>query len=246
MRGRSAVNPARAVLRLPDWVRLGNDADVGRKRGGGAEVGGVAEFGDQACGGVRADAIDGSEQLADLMLAQFAVDVAIELAQATAQDIEVLAGVTHLDAVRLGVMASDGVLRRLDQRAGQFRADLVTSVVAQLGEALDRYAVKGGGRGIVMQDGARQFAVQSAHVAGELGEAEVDQAVQLSDAVGEVLGEPVVQADEFAQLLGGGLGQAGGGRALLRREARDTQGIDGVGLGALEILARRTDGCAVD
>ena len=99
-----------------------DDADVGRERAGGAEVGGIAQFGDQACGGGGADAVDGGQQAADLMFAQFAVDVAVEFAQAAAQEVEVLAEVTHLDAISGAVVLADGALGSVDQGPRQILA----------------------------------------------------------------------------------------------------------------------------
>jgi hypothetical protein len=134
-------------------------------------------------------------------------------------------------------MVADRTLGRVDEQAGELGTHWVSAVVAQFGEAFDRHAAEGGGGGIVMEDCAGQFAVEAFDVAGELGEAEVDQAVKLAHAITEVLHQPVTQANELAQLLGGGVGQPRGRGALLCGEAGDAQGVDGVGLGALQILA---------
>ena len=61
-----------------------------------------------------------------------------------------------------------------------------------------------------MQDGAGQFAVEAMDVAGEFGKAEIDQAVELAQPIAEVLQQPLAQANQFAQLLGGGVGQRRG------------------------------------
>jgi hypothetical protein len=73
-----------AADRLP-FARLfegGDGADISGERAAAAEVGGVADGGDDAGRGLGTDAVDGGEQLADLVLAQFAVEVAVEIAQA--------------------------------------------------------------------------------------------------------------------------------------------------------------------
>ena len=132
------------------------------------------------------------------------------------------------------MVVADRAAGGVDERAGELEADLVAPVVAQGGQALDRDAVEGGGGGIVVQDGAGELAVEAADVAGELGEAEIDQAVQLAHAIAEVLQQPVAQAHQLAQLLGGRVGQAGGRGTLLGGEAGDAERVDGVGLGALE------------
>ncbi len=218
-------------------AECGDDADVGRRRAGGAEVGGIAEFGDEPGRSIGADAVDAGEQRADFVHAQGGVDVMVELAQAPTQGVEILAGIAHLHAVGCAVMVADRTLGRVDAQAGELGTHWVSAVVAQFGEAFDRHAAEGGGGGIVMEDCAGQFAVEAFDVAGELGEAEVDQAVKLAHAITEVLHQSVTQANELAQLLGGGVGQPRGRGALLCGEAGDAQGVDGVGLGALQILA---------
>ena len=143
-------------------------------------------------------------------------------------------------------MVADGAACGVDEGAGEIEADLMSPVVAQRGQALDGDAVEGGGRRVVVQDRAGELAVEAVHVAGEFGEAEIDQAMQLAHAIAEVLQQPLAQAHELAQLLGRRIGQAGGRRALLGGEAGDAERIDGVGLGALEILGWRSGGCAAD
>ena len=69
--------------------------------------------------------------------------------------------------------------------------------------------------GIVGQQTGGEHAVEAADVAGELGEAEVDQAMQLADPVAEILPQPVAMADELAQALGGLVVQPGWCGALL-------------------------------
>ena len=122
-----------AAYRLP-FARLfegGDGADIGGERAAAAEVGGVADVGDDASRGLGADAVDGGEQAADLVLAQFAVEVAIEIAQAAAQGVEVIAGVTDLQAIGSAVMLSDRAACGVDECARQVQADVMAAVVAQ-------------------------------------------------------------------------------------------------------------------
>ena len=90
-----------------------------RQRGGVSEVGGIAEFGDQAGCGLRADAVDGGEQAANLVLAQFAFDVAVDIAQAVAQHVEVIAGIANLQAVGRAVMLANRAARCIDEGASE-------------------------------------------------------------------------------------------------------------------------------
>ena len=96
--------------------------------------------------------------------------------------------------------------------------------------------MEGLGSRIVDQDGAGELAVEAAHIAGEFGEAEIDQAVQLPHAIAEVLQQPLPQAHQFAQLFGRGIGQPGGRGLFLGGEAGEAERINGIGLGALQIL----------
>ena len=76
------------------------------------------------------------------MLAQLAVDIAIELVQAPAQGIEILARIADLNAIGGAVMTADRVACRVDKRAGKVESDLMAAIVAQGGQALDRYPVQ--------------------------------------------------------------------------------------------------------
>src|SRR6185437_13053026 len=82
----------RSASRLPfsRMTQARDGADVGRERSRAVEVGRVADRGDDARGGVRTDPIDGRKKPADLVFAQLAFDVAIDLAQAAAQDGKVI------------------------------------------------------------------------------------------------------------------------------------------------------------
>ena len=96
--------------------------------------------------------------------------------------------------------------------------------------------------GISGEQAGGEHAVEAADVAGELGEAEIDQAMQLADAVVEVLAQPVAMADQLAQGLGDLVVQMGGFGALLEGEAGEAVGVDGVGLGALEAAVLEAPG----
>jgi hypothetical protein len=64
----------------------------------------------------------------------------------------------------------------------------------------------------------------------------VDEAVELPQAVTEVLSQAFVEVDELAEFFGGGVAVVEEGRALLGGEAGEEQGIHRVGLGAVEVL----------
>ena len=96
--------------------------------------------------------------------------------------------------------------------------------------------MKGCGGRVVVQDGAGQLAVEAVDVASEFREAQIDQAMQLAHAIAEVLQQPLAQVHQLAQLLGYGVGNASARRPFLRCEPGDAKRVDGVGLGALEIL----------
>lgn len=206
-------------------ARGGDHAHVGGERPGIAELGGIAQLGDEAGGGLGADPVDGGQQGADLVVAQQALDVAREGAQAAAQQVEVFAGVADLDPVGLAMVAPDGDLGGLDELPGQGVPDRVAPVVAEAGEPGDRDALKRRRGGVVVQDGRGELAVEPPDVARELREAEVHEPVELAHAVAEVLDQALPQPDQLAQLFGGGVGQAPRRGALLRGEAPGPQGV---------------------
>ena len=126
---------AAALARL---LEAGHDADIGGQRRGIAETAEIAEFGDEPSGGVGADAFDRGEERADLVIIELAGDVAVQFPDASAQQVQVLAGVADLDAVGGTMMVADRDLGRRDQRRGQLRTDLVDAVVDQLSETSRR------------------------------------------------------------------------------------------------------------
>ena len=56
------------------------------------------------------------------------------------------------------------------------------------------------------------------HMARELGEAEIDEPVELAHAVTKILDQAIAEPHELAQLLGGPIRQAARRRALLGGE----------------------------
>ncbi|WP_246338191.1 hypothetical protein [Azospirillum oleiclasticum] len=56
--------------------------DIGGQDGGAVEAGGIAEFGDEACGGSWGNAVDGGRRRADVVLVEQAGDVVAVLGEA--------------------------------------------------------------------------------------------------------------------------------------------------------------------
>ena len=126
---------------------------------------------------MRADAVDvrrttrfdAEQQLVDLVAFEQTVDVTLDLDQASAPQVEVLADVAGLQLIRRPVMLADGALGGLDQLGGPLGSDQVAPVVEQLGQPFRR------GAGEIMRSEAfgkvccRLHAVQPAHVSGALG-----------------------------------------------------------------------------
>ena len=139
------------------------------------------------------------QELADLVGVEQALDVALDLGQAAAPEVEVLAEVAGLQRVDRAVMLADRALGRRRRAArpargrpgGGRRSAAWRGAAGWRGRRPARSGIRRGGGG--------EHAVEAADVAGELGEAEVDQAVQLAHPVVEVLAQPVAVADELAQ-----------------------------------------------
>jgi len=217
---------------LAGLLEAGHHADIGRERSRTLEARRVTYGGDDAGGCLRADAVDGEQQLADLVALEQAVDVALDLDQAPAPKVEVLADVAGLQPIRRPVVLTDGAFGGFDQLGGPLGSDQMAPVVAQLGQPFRRGAdelVRGGAFG---KECGRQHAVQPAHVAGELGEAQVHQAVELAHAVVEVLPDAVAMTDQLAQGFSRGIVQLRGLGTLVKGEAGNAGGVDCIGLGA--------------
>ena len=103
------------------------------------------------------------------------------------------------------VMLADGAASGLDQGLGEFGADEVPAVVAQLGDTARGGAGEGVGGGVFGEQAGGEHGVEAADVTGELGKAEIDQAVQLADAVVKILaqavGEPRWSVPEFEAVI---------------------------------------------
>jgi hypothetical protein len=89
-----------AGLALSGLPQAGNGSDVGGDGCGAAERGDVAQFRYQAGGGCGADAVDGGQQGANLVITKRALDVRVDLAQTSAKHVEIFAGAVNLDATK--------------------------------------------------------------------------------------------------------------------------------------------------
>jgi hypothetical protein len=68
---------------------------------------------------LRPNAVDRGQQLTHLMLGQALLDVALERAQMSAQQVDILARVMHLQPVGLTMMSAHRLGGRCNQGAGQ-------------------------------------------------------------------------------------------------------------------------------
>ena len=90
---------ARVRVCWPGCLRAGDDADIG--------------------GALRPDAVDGGQELADLVAIEQARDVALDLGQAAPPQDEILAEVAGLRIIDRAVMLTDRALGGLNQLLGQ-------------------------------------------------------------------------------------------------------------------------------
>ena len=228
--------------RLAGLLETWNDAKIGGQGVGASKASGISDCCDDAGGGLGSEAFDGGEQLTDLMSVKQMLDLALDGGKAFTPEVEILTDMHSLKLVGGSVVLTDRGLCGLDQLLGQLSADKVTSVVAQPGQAASACASERLRSGIGGQQAGGEHAVEAADVAGELGETEVDQAMQLSNAVVEVLAQPVAVADQFAQAVGNLVVQVGGFRAFFEGEASEALCVDGVGFGALQICVLKAPG----
>src|SRR4029450_4139637 len=162
------------------------------------------------------------------------IDIALEISEAPPQQIQILAGVPHLEAIGFPVVAAHGAGGRRDQGGGELVADFVAPIVAEGRHATHRHALKAGRGGVGTEDRGRQLAPEIAHIAGELWKAEVHQTVELAHTVAEVLAPAVAKPDELAQFFRRSIRQPTGRWTLLGGEARDPHRIDRIGLGPVQ------------
>ncbi|HET7293657.1 MAG TPA: hypothetical protein VFM88_14630 [Vicinamibacteria bacterium] len=127
-------------------------------------------------------------------------------------------------------MPGDRYLGCADELVRQGLPHLVVLAIAELGQGPEAAVVEGLGGPVLAQDEDGALAVEGADVARELREAEGHESVELPHAVAGVLRQPVVESHQLAQLVHGLVPWRGHGGPLLRGEACDAQGIDGIGL----------------
>jgi hypothetical protein len=167
------------------------DADESGKGTGAFEMGGIAGGGDDACCGLWPNAIDAGDQLACDMGIEQVLDVVLDLGEAFAPSVEVLADMSGLKLIGGSMMLTDRMLGGLDQGMGQFGSDEVSSIIAEPGEAAGCRAGEGMRGGVFGEEAGGEHAVEAANVAGELGKAEIDQTMELADAIIEILAQTV-------------------------------------------------------
>ena len=107
-------------------------------------------------------------------------------------------------------MPADGGSGGLDELACEGGADGPASATMP-GETSEVAVADGLGGGKLQQDPPRQIGVEVPQVARDLREAQVEQAVQLTLPVAQVLDEANAQAHQLAQLFGGLVARRDGG-----------------------------------
>jgi len=202
------ANAGPSALLLSGLSQCRYDADESGKGTGAFEMGGIAGGGDDACCGLWPDAIDAGDQLACDMGIEQVLDVVLDLGEALAPSVEVLADMSGLQLIGGSMMLTDRMLGGLDQGMCQVGSDEVSSIIAQPGDAAGCGAGKGMRGGVFGEEAGGEHAVEAANVAGELGKAEIDQTMELANAIIEILAQPVTVADQLPQ----GLGPAGSRR----------------------------------
>ncbi len=163
-----------------------HDSYVCGEGGGGAESGRVTHSGYNAAHGDRADAVDRREKRADGVSRGKGLDLGPHILQPRSQDVKVLADELNLGGVDAGTMPAHRDPRGCDQLLCELVADSTTAVHAE--SQLFAAGVGKGARGWVLVEERRgALAAQRVHVADELGEAQVNQAAELTHSVVEVL-----------------------------------------------------------
>src|SRR5713226_625858 len=113
---------------------------------------------------------------------------------------------------------------------------MMAAVVTEPRELSGRYGAQCRGGWIARENGSGKFAIQGAHVAGELRENQVDRPVQLTHPIAELLQNLTFQPHQLAQFLQSSFWQLGDRGPFLSRETRDPKRINGVRFGALQLL----------
>ena len=103
-----------AAAVLAGLLEAGHHADIGCERGGVLEACRIAYSGNDAVDVRRTSRFDAEQQLADFVDFKQGGDVALDLEQAHAPQVEVLADMVGLQPIRWRVVLADGALGGLD------------------------------------------------------------------------------------------------------------------------------------
>ena len=163
------------------------------------------------------------------MLGKEAFDIALELAETAAEQVDIFTEEAHLASVDRRVMVAHRGSGGRFQGAGDLAPDL--ALAAADGRELafgGRAHRRRGGERVQQSGGAR--AVQLGHAARELGEGEIDRPMQLPGAIPQILQEARAQAHQFPQIARGDVWQQGRRRTLFLSKAGEPNRVDRVGL----------------
>ena len=130
-------------LTLAGLPEAGHGANERGKRAGAAELGRVADPGDQASRRLRPDAWDRRQEFADIVSAEQTLDIALHGAEAATPEVEVFAGIADLQTIGLAVVLADRGRRRGNERLGQCLPHAVAPVNAQPGQNLPPGLIEG-------------------------------------------------------------------------------------------------------
>ena len=143
---------------------------------------------------LRAEPIDAREELADFVLLKRRLDVRIDIPESPPKHVEVLAGVPDLNLVRLPVMPAHRGFRGPYESSCDLVADpMCRAPVRHPRDALPRNPCERMRRRVGVQDCRRGLGAEPLHVLRELREPGIDEAMELSDAVAEVLQQTIAQ-----------------------------------------------------
>jgi hypothetical protein len=201
-----------------------------------------------ARGSVVAHALDARERAPHVALLQALADIVVELLDARAQRVDVLARIADLERVRRTVMGTHALLGGGAQRLSELLADGLAAVELDGGHVRGlRCAETLSGR-IGRKQSRRLVRREVLHVLSELRKREVDGAFELARAVTQVLHQAVAQAHQLAELARRRIRQHGGSgplllsktrRALRRRARPERQApLRGGGIGGRDHSAR--------
>ncbi len=163
-------------------------------------------------------------------------DLSLDSADSCTERDYIFAGVTDLELIRLAGIVTHRNFSCLNQGASQVAADAAPAVITESRQLSNRDGSQRLGSGIAQENGYSEFGVETAHMASEFREGQVEGLVQMTHSIAQMLHTLFSQAHQLLQLFDCRSAESRCRRSLLGCKTSDAHRIDFVSLCPLQFF----------